>query len=122
MSAASIAARPSNVLVFERRSRQRFPLSLEIEFRTYGKAGQFGLGQTLNISSSGLLFQTADARMLSGSIVVLVNWPYLLDGFCALKLVMKGRIVRRQGGTFAVHSKHHEFRTSGAFRARLAGV
>jgi len=113
MSAAPIAARPSDLLFFERRSRQRFPLTLAVQYRTLGKAGRFGSGQTLNISSKGLLFELPEPQLLSGSIELLVSWPCLLDGFCALNLVVKGRIVRSEGVGIAIESRQHEFRTAG---------
>lgn len=113
MSAAPITARRGDVLMFERRSRQRFPLALAVEYRMLGKAERFGSGQTRNISSTGLLFEIAEPQPLSGSIELMVSWPCLLDGMCALKLVMRGRIVRSEGIGIAIQSKQHEFRTAG---------
>jgi hypothetical protein len=47
-----------------------------------------------------------------GSIELMVSWPCVLDGACALKLVMKGRVVRIAGRGVAMESTQHEFRTA----------
>ena len=53
----SVAARPLDISAFstDRRSRQRFPLTLAVEYRLLGKGERCGSGKTRNISSSGLL-------------------------------------------------------------------
>lgn len=102
----------------ERRSRQRFPLALAVEYRLLGQRASSGWGWTSNISSRGVLFEIAQQDSLSGLIEVVVNWPYVLDGVCALKLVMRGRVVRIGGRTVAVESTQHEFRTAGPVSTR----
>jgi hypothetical protein len=97
----------------ERRSRKRFPLALPVEYCLIGPCERSGYGWTSNISSNGVLFEIAEQESLSGLIEVVMNWPYALDGVCALKLVMKGRIVRVGGHSIAVESVQHEFRTAG---------
>jgi hypothetical protein len=100
-------------ILFERRSRRRFPLQLTLEYRLLGRREQFGFGKTCNISSAGVFFEIADPQPLAGSIELMVNWPCLLDGACALKLKMKGRVVRTEGRGVAIESCEHEFRTAG---------
>jgi hypothetical protein len=106
----------------ERRSRQRFPLALALEYRLLGKRECRGSGQTCNISSAGVLFEVADRQAFSGLIELLVSWPVLLNGACALKLVMKGRVVRSEGAAVAMASTTHEFRTAGVGTARRAKI
>lgn len=103
---------------FERRSRQRFPLALAVEYRLLGQGARWGCGCTSNISSRGVLFEIPEQESLSGLIEVVVNWPYILDGVCALKLVIRGRVVRIGGRSIAVASTQHEFRTAGPASAR----
>ena len=98
---------------FERRSRQRFPLALAVEYRLLGQEERCGSGWTCNISSNGVLFESLDWAPFSGSIELMVSWPCTLDNACALKLVMKGRVVRSEGRGIAIHSTQHEFRTAG---------
>ena len=97
----------------ERRSRQRFPLALAVEYRLLGKAERCGLGKTRNISSTGVLIEVAERQPFSGSIELLVSWPCILDGACALKLLMKGRVVRNEHRGIAIESRQYEFRTAG---------
>jgi hypothetical protein len=113
MSVGSIAVWP-----LERRSRERFPLALAVEYRLLDYDERWGAGKTCNISSTGALFEVSERRLLSGSIELLVSWPCLLDGVCALKLVMKGRVVRSEGRGVAIESRYHEFRTAGVRAAR----
>jgi hypothetical protein len=97
----------------ERRAHQRFPLTLAVEYRLLGKGERSGSGQTRNISSSGVFFEVADGQPFSGSIELMVSWPCVLDNACALKLIMKGRVVRSEGRGIAIESKQYEFRTAG---------
>jgi len=97
----------------ERRSRQRFPLTLAVEYRLLGKRERCGSGKTRNISSTGALIEVAERQPFSGSIELLVNWPCVLDGACALKLLMKGRVVRNEDHGIAIESEQYEFRTAG---------
>lgn len=96
----------------DRRSRQRFPLALAVEYRLFNDE-RCGSGRTCNISSTGVLFEVAESRPFSGSIELMVSWPCTLDGACALKLVMKGRVVRTDARGIAIESRQHEFRTAG---------
>lgn len=102
-----------SILSSERRSRQRFPLALTVEYRLLGKGERSGSGKTRNISSNGVLFEVADGQAFSGSIELVVSWPCILDGACALKLLMKGRVVRNDGKGIAIESRQYEFRTAG---------
>jgi hypothetical protein len=118
MSLASIAARPFDASTLERRSRQRFPLALELEYRLLGRDERYGSGQTCNISSTGVLFEVAEwqsQQPFSGSIEVMLSWPCLLNGVRVLKLMMKGRVVRSEGRGVAIESIQHEFRTAGLY-------
>jgi hypothetical protein len=43
-----------------------------------------------------------------------LSWPFLLEGVCPLKLVMKGQIVRSDVRGVAIQYNYHEFRTAGS--------
>lgn len=121
MSVAPIAALPFDISTLDRRSRQRFPLALALEYRLLGKSELHGSGQTCNISSRGVLFEVAERQPCDpfyGSIEVVVSWPCLLNGVCALRLMMKGRVVRSEGRGIAIESNQHEFRTAGRYAVR----
>ena len=99
-------AQPFDTLPFsaERRSRRRFPLALAAEYRLLGDDERHGSGRIRNISSSGVFIELADRYPFSGFIELVVNWPCLLDGACPLKLVLKGRVVRREDRGIAIES------------------
>jgi hypothetical protein len=111
----SVAAEPFGKFTFssDRRSRQRFPLALAVEYKLLDKGERCGSGRTCNISSTGVLFEVAERQSFSGSIELVVSWPCVLDGACALKLLMKGRVVRSEGRGIAIESRQYEFRTAG---------
>lgn len=124
MSAATNAARRTVRLpkvLTEQRSHQRYPIELEVEYRllSKGRSQPRGSGKTRNISSGGVLFEVLGSAPAGGSIEVMVNWPFLLEGVCPLRLVMRGRIVRCDGRGIAIQSTYHEFRTAGSRTSRF---
>lgn len=102
--------------VADQRARSRYPISLDLEYKLIrgNRIQQMGVGKTLNISSGGLLFATNDPLPARGVVEVAMRWPYLLQGACGLKLVMRGRIVRSGGNSIgtAICAHFHEFRTA----------
>ena len=116
MSAAPAIRRFIEPLVtdHDQRTHTRYPIALELQYKVMGggRTEQVGVGRTVNISSRGVLFEADDAPD-EGSIEVAMNWPFLLDDVCYLKLIMRGHIVRRSDGLLAMKVAHHEFRTAG---------
>ena len=98
----------------EQRSHRRYPITLELEYKllSKGRVELLGSGRTLDISTGGVLFEANDALPSIGPIELVMGWPFLLEGFCPLKLVIHGRIVRTDGYRIAISVKHHEFRTA----------
>jgi len=96
----------------ERRSKIRYPVSLNVKYRTVGRSNRIsGVGRTLNMSSGGLLI-AADQRTEVGAKVELnVEWPSLLDGAIPLQLVAVGRVVRCLESGFALSFTQYQFRT-----------
>jgi hypothetical protein len=78
-----------------------------------GHVERFGFGRTLNVSSNGILFGADDALPIGRSIKLAIKWPFLLEGGCALKLHVRGIIIRSDTKKTAVQIAHHEFRTVG---------
>src|SRR5215472_8204634 len=106
---------------FERRSHQRYPLSLDVEYKLLERklVQRKGLGRTINISARGVLFGISDLLPIlidllsSDSVQLVINWPFLLDGSIPLKLLMYGNFVRVRGNTIAVRVTGHAFYTTG---------
>ncbi len=99
----------------ERRSHNRYPIRLEVEYTllNLGHIERLGYGRTVNVSSSGILFEADDALPAGSSIKLAIKWPFLLEGACALKLHVRGMIIRSHTKKAAVQIVHHEFRTVG---------
>ena len=100
---------------FEERLHQRYPLTLDVEYKVPGGNGVrlMGFGRTVNISSRGLLLDISPPLPSRGPIELSINWPFLLDGSIRLKLLMYGEIVRVSGSRIAVRATGHTFHTAG---------
>jgi hypothetical protein len=106
----------------DRRHSDRFPIAREMRYRILNKRSvtEPGSGNTVNMSSSGVLF-AVDGIMMPGSRVELsINWPVKLNDKCALRLVARGRVVRSERGIAAMEILEHEFRTQ-ATAPQVAG-
>jgi hypothetical protein len=97
----------------DRRAANRFPIERQVHYKTIGKRkiGESGFGQTINISSTGVLFTTDQLLGLGRRLEVAISWPAQLDASVGLQLVAQGRIVRSEPGTAAIEIQHYEFRT-----------
>jgi hypothetical protein len=104
----------------ERRAKSRYPLQLNVRYQSIGLASPAaGVGQTLNVSSSGVLI-TCDSNIREGARVrVVIEWPSLLNGTTPLQLVTIGTVTRREGTWLAVAFEGYQFRTAGR-RANIA--
>ncbi len=105
----------------DRRLTSRFPLQQEVRYRlVQSKAvAAKGVGQTVDISSGGVLFTTSDRLPTGRMVEIAMNWPARLNGTCALQFVARGRVIRSDGKTAVVRIQRYEFRTRGA--ASVAG-
>jgi hypothetical protein len=61
----------------ERRASARYPLNAELEYRilTPGQESWVRLGRTLNMSRSGLLFQTEEFLENGSPVELWIDWP-----------------------------------------------
>jgi hypothetical protein len=106
----------------DQRSHRRYPVTLAVEYKLLkrGRVIQTGSGRTLNISSRGILFEANEPFALGGPIELMISWPFLLEGVCPLKLVIRGRVVRvDDGNRIAVSVTYHEFHTARQQDARI---
>ena len=118
MSPASALSHGAESFAFslvDQRLHPRYPISLELHYRVLkgGRIEHSGVGRTLNISSGGVLFEANDIPFNVATIELVMSWPFVLDDVCALNLVMRGHVVRREDRKLAVKAAQHEFRTSG---------
>jgi hypothetical protein len=97
----------------ERRAADRFPISREVHYKVLSKRGgpEAGGGQTINISSNGVLFTTKHYLVPGRRLELSISWPAQLNEKCQLKLVARGRVVRCEEGMAAIEIQQYEFRT-----------
>lgn len=107
----------------ERRANDRFPMVREVHYKVMHSKGmpEIGSGQTVNISSTGVLL-TAQSPLPPGRrLEVSISWPAQLDGKCGMKLIARCRVVRCTDTTVALEIDRYEFRTAGREFGRATG-
>ena len=101
----------------DRRSSTRFPLQREVRHQGIGGGGSVsGSGETVNVSSRGVLFTTNEELRRGQWVELSISWPAQLDSQIGLQLVARGPVVRTEVGRVAMAIHQHEFRTQGAPR------
>ena len=97
----------------DRRTTDRFPLenALRYRFLEAQESGSAGTGQTLNMSSGGMLLKVEAPLPVGEQIEVSVDWPAELNARCGLKLVALGKVVRSNAERAAVRIEKYDFRT-----------
>jgi hypothetical protein len=104
-------------MVNERRVKSRYPLELNVRYQTMGAAGPgTGAGQTLNISSSGMLLACASNIPEGTRLKLFVEWPSLLNGTTPLQLITVGTVVRCTQIGMSIVFDSYQFRTMGRSR------
>lgn len=100
----------------ERRGSNRFPIERAVLFKGLGRKPEAdpGRGQTINMSSTGVLFSTEKDLTPGKRIELAIHWPAQLNDSCPLKLVAKGRVVRVEHNSAALEIQQYEFRTLGS--------
>jgi hypothetical protein len=88
----------------------------EVRYSVTGRRGmeEKGEGRTVNVSSCGILFTCQHQLAVGRRVKLCISWPVLLNDKCALKLVVRGRVVRSEEGRVAIEIQQHEFRTQSA--------
>ena len=97
----------------DRRTNDRFPLenALRYRFLEAKNPAPAGTGQTLNMSSTGMLLKVESPLPVGHKIEVSVDWPAQLNANCGLKLVALGKVVRSSSEQAAVSIDKYDFRT-----------
>ena len=100
------------IMAHERRVKARFPVELNVRYQILGASSTVsGVGQTVNISSSGMLL-ACDTHVPEGSrIKIFVEWPSLLNGTTPLQLITVGTVVRCVAIGISIVFESYQFRT-----------
>ena len=108
-------------MVNERRLKARYPLELNVRFQTMDAAGPVaGVGQTINMSSSGMFLTCANEIPEGSRLKLFIEWPSLLNGTTPLQLITVGTVVRCTEIGVSIVFESYQFRTMG--RARQSNV
>ncbi len=91
----------------ERRRHCRYPITVRAEYATRHGRGQ---GTTCDVSSGGLFIKTRTPLIQGERIQVLLDWPALLDGRHALRLDIKGRVLRTSSRGVAIRILSYSYR------------
>jgi PilZ domain len=97
----------------DRRAKHRFAIERELRFKILDgeRPTKTGIGNTVDISSGGVAFETL-AKLVPGTLMeVSISWPVLLDDTCLMRLVVLGRVVRTRRQIVACTVDKYEFRT-----------
>jgi hypothetical protein len=98
----------------DRRATSRFPVARDLRYKVKTKDGrEKRAGETINISSTGLLISSQDHPMSPGmEVVVAITCPNEADAEAGMKLVARGRVVRCDAQSAAIEVEKYEFRRS----------
>jgi hypothetical protein len=72
-----------------------------------------GTGQTVDMSSGGILFDAGRHLPEGLNVELSITWPVLLHNVAPMQLLASGKIVRSAGRKVAIQTVQHEFRTVG---------
>jgi len=103
----------------DRRSGRRFAIAADLEYRIVQdqQVVQSGTGRTLNLSNTGILFESGEALPVGAEVELLVAWPARLDNEVALNFCVSGHVSRSAGQRYAIRIMEHEFRLRGRYKA-----
>ena len=98
----------------DRRGTKRFPMELGLRYKTLNgeMPKETGIGKTVNILSTGVLFEADRPLPANGILELAISWPAPLNDTCLLNLVARGRIVRSGDGKAVLRIHKSEFKTS----------
>src|SRR4051812_31465170 len=93
----------------DRRSDRRYGIHLDVKWKLIRRRRVLdaGMGQTLDLSSGGLLFDPGRHLPEGLNVELSITWPVLLHNVAPLQLVVTGRIVRSLGQRVAVRTVQH---------------
>ena len=116
----SSPARQLSTTATGRRIDRRYAISAKLRYELWRdsillNAGQ---GQTVNLSSSGVLFESEYALPPGMQIELWIAWPVRLNNTTALNLHVIGRTVRAHDNRTAVKFLRHVFRIASPSKQR----
>jgi c-di-GMP-binding flagellar brake protein YcgR len=98
-----------------RRQDRRYHLHLDLKWKLIRRRRVLdtGTGQTVDVSSGGILFDAGRHLPEGLDMELSIAWPVLLHNVAPMQLVATGRIVRADDRRVSIQTMQHEFRTAG---------
>ena len=102
-----------NQISGDRREDRRYAIPLAVKWKLIRRRRVLdsGVGQTVDISSGGILFDAGREMPEGLNVELSITWPVMLHKIAPLQLVAAGRIVRCNSPRVAIQMTTHEFRT-----------
>jgi hypothetical protein len=103
--------------VGDRRSERRYAIAANLEYRVICDCQviQTGIGRTVNLSKSGILFESEEMLPAGTEMEVSIAWPVRLRDTVALNFCVSGRISWSRGKLHALTILRHEFCVRGRY-------
>jgi PilZ domain len=100
----------------DRRSHRRYLVSVNLEYSLSLPEGhlQVGRGRTINLSSGGVLFETAATVPVNTTVEMSISWPLRSEYQVQFELHVRGKTVRAKDRQVAVKFDQCIFRTTTA--------
>lgn len=97
----------------ERRSERRYSIALQLQWKLFSRKRviDMGTGTTVDLSTSGILFESDHKPAAPGFMQLAITWPATSDRFPSMHLMVIGRVVRVSDTRVAVRIKQHGFST-----------
>jgi hypothetical protein len=104
----------------DRRQDRRYRIHLDVKWKLIRRRRVLdtGVGQTVDLSSGGILFDPGRPLPVGLNVELAISWPVLLRNEAPMQLIVSGKIVRGGQNRIAVAMVQHEFRTSGVSAER----
>lgn len=99
----------------DRRNDKRYGMQLRLRWKLVRRRRVIdsGMGQTIDMSSGGILFDAGSDLPVGLNVELAIAWPMLLREVTPMQLMVTGRILRSSDGRTAIRTVTHEFRTLG---------
>jgi hypothetical protein len=96
------------------RAIERHALATELQYSyQLGGVTYVGTGRTRDLGGEIISFETDQSLRGSGELELRIPWPYMLHSICALELVVRGTLIRKDAQVAVLRVKDYEFRTHG---------
>jgi hypothetical protein len=100
-----------NILRKDRRLARRYEIELDLRIVVMAAGGvaQIGTGRSCNLSSGGVLFESATPLPVGAHVELWIRWPAPTDRIRPLTLIANGIVVRKHEDRYGLNLVRHEF-------------